>query len=120
MFWNRNKINRKMIDQIRPTSKASLKAQCLKTCDGDIDKAEKLYAFMIRDMEDLPMFDILPPSTFSQVKESVAGSFNWIKENQADIMQGIQMIRALFGKGGGFPPAGSAPQVPVEPIPPIQ
>ena len=109
-----------MIDQIRPTSKASLKSQCLKVCDGDVYKAEKLYAFMIRDMEDLPMFDIIPPSTFSQVKETVSSSFNWIKENQEDIVQGIQMIRALFGKGGGFPPAGSAPQVPVAPIPPIQ
>ena len=109
-----------MIDQIRPTSKASLKAQCLKACDGNVELAERLYNFMIKDMEDLPMFDILPPSTFSQVKETMSSSFNWIKENQGDIVQGIQMIRALFGKGGGFPPAGAAPQVPVQNIPPIQ
>lgn len=103
-----------MIDQIVPTSKVSLKMQCLRSCDGDVDKAERLYSFLIKDMEDLPMFDILPPSTFSQVKDSIGQSFNWIKENQNDIVQGIAMIRSLFSKGGGgVPPmGGAAPAIP--------
>ena len=39
MFWNRNKISKDMIQNIRPTSKVSLKMSCLYTCNGDVDKA---------------------------------------------------------------------------------
>ena len=102
-----------MIPNLRPTSKASLKMQCLLTCNGDLDKAAKLYDFMIKDMEDLPMFDVQPPTAMQQVKETIGQSMGWLKENQNEIMQGIEWIRSMFGKGGGMPPSGATP------IPPI-
>ena len=58
-----------MIQNIRPTSKAALKMQCLYSCGGDIDKAAKLYEFMIKDMENLPMFDVQQPTTMQQIKD---------------------------------------------------
>ena len=48
MFW-KNKINKGMIPNLRPTSKAALKQQCLLIANGDIDKAIKLYDFMIKN-----------------------------------------------------------------------
>lgn len=104
-----------MIPNLRPTSKASLKMQCLLTCNGDLEKATKLYDFMIKDMEDLPMFDVQPPTTMQQVKETIGQGMGWLKENQNEIMQGIEWIRSMFGKGGGMPPNGATPS----PIPPI-
>ena len=104
-----------MIPNLRPTSKASLKMQCLLTCNGDLEKAAKLYDFMIKDMEDLPMFDVQPPTTMQQVKETIGQGMGWLKENQNEIMQGIEWIRSMFGKGGGMPPSGAVPT----PIPPI-
>ena len=115
MFWNRNKIRKDMLPNLRPTSKASLKMQCLLTCNGDLEKASKLYDFMIKDMEDLPMFDVQPPTTMQQDKETIGQGIGWLKENQNEIIQGIEWIRSMFGRGGGMPPSGAAPS----PIPPI-
>lgn len=114
MFWNRNKINKEMIRAINPTSKASLKMQCLLVSNGDIDKAERLYDFMAKDMPDLPMFDPVQPTTMQQVKETAASTFAWIKENKNDILDWVGFFQGMFGKGGGIPPAS-----PAAPLPPI-
>ena len=111
MFWNKNKIDKKMIQAIRPTSKSSLKMQCLLVSNGDIDKAERLYDFMSKDLEDLPTFDIVPPTTMQQIKDGAVKTFSWINENQDQVMNWVGMIKQMFGKGGGgnVPPATSTP-----------
>lgn len=86
--------------------------QCLLTCNGDIDKAAKLYEFMIKDMEDLPLFDAPVPTRMQQVKETIGQGMGWLKENKDDIMQGIEFVRGLLGKGGSAAPSG-------DPLPPI-
>ena len=103
-----------MIRAINPTSKASLKMQCLLVSNGDIDKAERLYDFMAKDMPDLPMFDPVQPTTLQQVKQTAAETFGWINENQDTIMNWVGMIRGMFGKGAS--PAGAPPQGPLPPI----
>ena len=75
-----------MIRAINPTSKASLKMQCLLVSNGDIEKAEKLYNFMAKDMPDLPMYDPVPPTTIQQIKDGAVNTMNWLKENKEDIM----------------------------------
>lgn len=121
MFWNKTfKIKKEMIPIIRPTSKAALKIQCLTSCQGDVEKASKLYDFLIKDMEDLPTLDVPQPTTMQQVKESVGQGFNWLKENQNDIIQGVQWIRSMFGKGDGMMPPPPPPSAPPQAIPPIQ
>lgn len=112
MFSKKTKIKKEMIAQFRPTSKAALKQQCLVMAEGDVDKAERLYDFMIKDMEDLPTFDVMPPSTLQQVKDGAANTMTWLKENKDDIMDWVGFIRGFFSKGGGSPTGGA-------PLPPI-
>lgn len=115
MFFNRkNKIKKEMIRAINPTSKASLKMQCLLVSNGDIDKAERLYDFMAKDMPDLPMYDPVQPTTLQQVKQTAADTFGWINENQETIMNWAGMIRSFFSKGA--PPVDVPPQAPLPPI----
>ena len=115
MFFRRNKIKKDMIQNIRPTSKAALKMQCLYSCGGDIDKAAKLYEFMIKDMENLPMFDVQPPTTMQQIKDGAVQTFAWLNDNQETIMNWVGIIKQMFNKGGGATPTPTASA----PIPPI-
>ena len=112
MFW-KNKINKGMIPNLRPTSKAALKQQCLLIANGDIDKAIKLYDFMIKDMEELPMFDNVPPSTLQQVKDGAVNTMAWLNENKNDILDWVGIIRGMFSKGSN---AGAVPSNPLPPI----
>lgn len=103
-----------MIQHLRPTSKAALKQQCLLISNGDVDKAIKLYDFMIKDMEDLPMFDVPQPTTLQQVKDGAMGTMAWLNENKNDILDWVGIIRGMFGKGGGGgSPQGGAPLPPI-------
>ena len=115
MFWNRNRIDNKMIGSLRPTSKAALKQQCLLISKGDLEQASKLYEFMIKDMEELPMFDLEKPTTFQQIKDGASQTFSWINENQETIMNWAGFIREMFGKGGNsnMPIASSNPISPI-------
>ena len=114
MFWNKNKIDTKMIQAIRPTSKASLKQQCLLISKGDLDQATKLYDFYIKDMEDLPNFDLVQPTTMQQARTMVVDTFKWANDNQEQIMNWVGFIKNLFGKNGG-----TNITVASQPLPPI-
>lgn len=119
MFWNRKlKIKTEMIQAIRPTSKATLKMQCLMVCNGDVEKAKQLYDFYIEDMKDLPMFDIPVPTTLQQVKETAAQTFTWLNENQEQLMNWAGLFRQMFSKSGQAV-AQSAAQAAATPVPPI-
>lgn len=98
MFWNRVKIKKEMIQAIKPTSKTSLKTQCLLMANGDVEKAERLYDFFIKDMQDLPMFDLVQPSTTSQIKEMITNGFSWANENQDLIMKWVEFGKSLIAK----------------------
>lgn len=103
-----------MIKAIQPTSKAALKQQCLIVSKGDLKLATELYDFMIKDMEDLPLFDAIPPTKMQVLKEGAASTFNWLNENQDTILNWVGFFKNLLGKGGNItmPPSGA-------PIPPI-
>ena len=45
---------------IKPTSKAALKQQCLFMANLDVDKAERMYDFLVKDMDGIP--DVEPAS----------------------------------------------------------
>lgn len=98
---------------ISPTSKASLKNQCLILSKGKVEDAEKLYDFYIKDMEELPLFDIPQPSVMDNVKGTVGEVLGWFKDNKDDIAQGIEMFRSI--KNGKVPPVDAN----VTPLPPI-
>lgn len=103
-----------MLKAIKPTSKTALKMQALLVSNGDVEKAERLYDFLAKDMDDLPTFDIVPPTTMQNVKETAISIFGWVKENQNDIINGIELIKGLRN-GGGLPPTTA----PVNPLPPL-
>lgn len=115
MFWKKEKLDTKMVANIIPTSKASLKRQCLIAAKYNVEEAEKLYNFMIKDMEELPMMDIVPPSTMQQIKEGAVQTFSWINQNQDQIINWVGIIREMFGGGGATmqPPAAAAPVPPI-------
>ena len=111
MFWDKNKIDKKMIQAIRPTSKSSLKMQCLLVANGDIDKAERLYDFMAKGLDDLPTFDPVQPTTMQQIKDGAMQTFSWINDNQEQVMNWVGIVRDLFGKSNATP-APSTPPIP--------
>lgn len=118
MFWNRKlKIKTEMIQAIRPTSKATLKMQCLMVCNGDVEKAKQLYDFYIEDMKELPLFDAPVPTTLQQVKETAAQTFNWLNENQDQLLNWAGLFRQIFSKSGQAATQGATQAV--TPIPPI-
>lgn len=115
MFFKRRKYDMNIITNIRPTSKVALKMQCLAASKYDVDAAEKLYNFLAKDIDDLPTFDVQPPTTMQQFKEGAIQTFKWVNENQDVIMNWIGIAKDIFGRGGkgGAMPSASAP------IPPI-
>ena len=100
-----------MVQQFTPTSKASLKQFCIVAAQGDVAEADKLYNFYMKDMEDLPTFDPVPATWMDKTKDTVGGVVGFIRENQDGIMQCVELIRGLLGKG--------AKAVNAPPLPPI-
>lgn len=102
-----------MMSNYKPTSKSSLKQFCLMTAKGDVKQAGELYDFMIKDMEDLPTFDPVPPTFMDNAKSTVTGIFNFVQENKDGIGQVADMVRAIIGRRGGVvnPPTEALPPI---------
>lgn len=99
---------------IKPTSKAELKRQCLYMSNLDVDKAEKMYRFLIDGLEDIPSVEPATKPFIQNFGEQASGVMNWFRENQDMIGQGVEMIRGIVEKRKGIPAAPS-----VTPLPPI-
>ena len=117
-FSNKKKKRLEMIQAIRPTSKATLKIQCLFACKGDIDESKKLYDYFAADMPDLPDYDPVQPTWVDNTKEVASGLFEWFKENQDTLAQGYEFIRGLVTRRGAEMPATGATGVAAV-LPPI-
>ena len=96
-----------MIQAIRPTSKATLKLQCLFVTKGDIDEANKLYDYFAKDMPDLPDYDPVQPTWVDNTKETVNGLMKWAKENQGTLAQVYEFIRGVV-QNRAMPPIVAA------------
>ena len=100
---------------IRTTSKEAIKRTALMACNNDIKKASEIYDFFAKDMPDLPDRDPIMPSTFDQVKDTAVSLFQWGRDNQDQIIGGINMVLQLMGKQPlGVPPV--TVEVPPAPI----
>jgi hypothetical protein len=110
-MFGRNDID---INGIVVTSKMSLKASCIKVCGNDIERAEKLYDFFAKDIQNLPDFDVPPPSTLEQIKTMAGDVFGWVEQNQDKLIGAYHLIQ---GFRSGTPIA--TPGVPPIGIPPI-
>lgn len=94
MIFKRTKIDYKKMANIVPTSKFDLKMQCIAIAKGNVEEAEKLYAFLAGDIN-IP--DVTPPvpSVMQQIKDTAGGIFNFVKENQGDFVQAYKFIQAM-------------------------
>lgn len=102
------------MESIVPTSKMSLKASCMRACKNDIKQATELYDFFVKDMTSLPDFDVVPPSTFEQIKTTIGDALSWLDANQEKLVGYYQMFQQFRGGGGAVVPS---PPADVPPIP---
>lgn len=101
---------------IRTSSKEALLRSALLASNNDIKKATEICDYVTKMLPNLPDTDPIMPSTFDQVKDTAVSIFQWGRENQDQIVGGINMVMRLLGKDPiGMP----APTVEVTP-PPIQ
>ncbi len=94
---------------IVPTSKFDLKMQCIAIAKGNVEEAEKLYAFLAGDIN-IP--DVTPPrpTLIQQIKETAGGLFGFVKENQGDFMQAYNFIQSIrSGTPAPIPMPDAAP-----------
>lgn len=103
------------VDMIIPTSKVSLKTSCLRACNNNVEEAAKLYDFYAKDLQNLPDFDVIPPSVFQQAKTTISDIFNWADKNQDKIVGAYNFIQQMRG---GQPIATPTPTIDAS-IPPI-
>lgn len=96
---------------IKPTSKASLKQQCLMLSNLNVEKAERMYDFLVKDMPGLPDVEPASRSFMQNFGEQANGVVGWLRENKDMLGEGVDFIRGLIAsRKGGTPPA---------PLPPI-
>lgn len=103
------------VNMIVPTSKMALKASCIRACGNDIDRAEKLYDFFMKDIESIPDFDVVPPTTLQQIKSVAGDIFGWVDQNQDKLVGAFNLIQSL--RGGTTIGAAAGPPAGIPPIP---
>ena len=101
---------------INPSSKIALKLSCLQQTNGDVKKAEELYNFLADGIESMPDYPSQQPSVLQQIKQTAGGIFNWVKENQGDIVNAYNFIQQVRN---GVPSASSAVSD-IPPLPPME
>ena len=109
-------IESRMIAGLVPSSKMSLKLQCLMLKDGDEEAADKLYSYLIKGIN-LPDTDPVQPTLMQQVKDGADGVVDWIKNNAAELTYGYNFIREIIVNKGALPVAEVADEI--EELPPI-
>lgn len=105
MFNSRKKKQKlfEMVSALRPTSKATLKQQCLMLCNLDVAKAEKMYDFLVKDMDNIPTVEPEQKSFMQNFGDSANTILAWLRENQDILSQGVELIRSFTNKGGAAP-----------------
>lgn len=105
-----------MISAIKPTSKATLKMQCLFACKGDIDEALKLYDFFAKDMPNLPDYDPVPPTWMDNTKDVANGIMGWFRNNRDTLSQAYSFIQQLIANKGVLPTLTTDTEETAEPL----
>ena len=85
------------MELIVTTSKIALKTSCMRACGNDVERAERLYEFFVKDLANLPDFDVVPPTPFEQTKDFLVNAFSWIDNNQDKIVGYYNIYQQLRG-----------------------
>ena len=101
------------VAMIKPTSKASLKQTCLFMANLDVEKAEKMYDFLIKGMDGIPAVEPASKSFLQNFGEQATGVFGWLRENKDMLEEGVDFVRGIIAsrKGGKVPPATPLPPI---------
>ena len=101
------------IAMIKPTSKSELKQSCLMLANLDVDKAERMYDFLVKDMQEIPEVPPAQKNFITNFGEQANGVLGWFRENEDVFTKGFEFIqRIIASRKGGTLPAGN-------PLPPI-
>ena len=101
-----------LVGMIKPTSKAALKQQCLFLSNLDVEKAEKMYDFLIKDMEEIPAVEPASRSWMENFGDQANGVVGWLRDNKDVLGQGVDFIRGLIAsRKGGAAPAAPLPTI---------
>jgi len=100
------------ISMIKPTSKSALKQQCLYLSHLDVDKAEKMYNFLVKGMDDIPSLEAEQKPFIKNMGEQVSGLMGWLRENQDMLSQGVDFIKGIISSRKGV----TSPAAPLPPI----
>jgi hypothetical protein len=113
-----NKKECRNMDMIRTTSKDALKRSLMQMYQGDVATMERMYDFYMKDMENVPDFDPVPPSMMQQAKETLGGLFNWADANQDKLIGAYNLFRAMkSGEPIGNVGVAAAPVADIPPLP---
>lgn len=96
---------------IKPTSKASLKQQCLFLANLNVEKAEKMYDFLVKGMQGIPDVEPASRSFIQNFGEQATNVMGWLRDNQDMIGQGVDLVKSIVSRKGG-----SATAAPLSPI----
>ena len=96
-FNDKNKIDVEQLKFLNPTSKTSLKNQCMMLAGGDIDKAERIYDFYTRDVPDLPTVDPVEPTWVDSTKKTLGDIMQWANNNPNTVSSIYAFIQQLTG-----------------------
>lgn len=112
-MFNRKKREQKLrerIAMIKPTSKEALKRECLYMCNLNVEKAEKMYEFLVKDISSLPDLEPASRPFIQHLGEQANDIFAWLRENKDMIGQGIDFIKGIAGRKS-TPPAAPLPPI---------
>ena len=98
-----------MLNNVQPTSKTSLRLQCLAISKGNVKEAGELYDYLAKDI-DLPDFDPVKPTFLESAKTTADGVLAWVRENKDTLAEGYDFIRGIVSKRAATPK---------QPLPPI-
>lgn len=102
---------REQLAMIKPTSKSALKRECLYLCNLNVERAEKMYDFLIKGMEGIPDVEPEAKGFMQNLGEQANGVFGWLRENKDVLEEGVGFIRGIIGKKGGAPAATPLPPI---------
>ena len=68
-------------------------------CNLDVDKAERMYDFLVKDIDDIPTVDPSEKSFVQSFGDSANSILAWIRENQDILSQGVDLIRGFSKRG---------------------
>ena len=96
---------------VKPTSKSELKRQCLYLCNLNVEKAEKMYDFLVKGMDGIPDVEPAQQPFMQRFGEQANGIFAWLRENQDMLGQGVDFIKGIINRKGGTPSATPLPPI---------